>query len=45
MKVDEQGRVTIPKNYREYLNIKNGDFVHATIKKVENNQENNKRGF
>ena len=31
-KIDSQGRVTIPKNIREYLDLKHGDHVEVMFR-------------
>lgn len=38
--VDKKGRVTISKNVRRLLKIKEGDFLLLRIQKVEEDEEN-----
>jgi len=38
-RVQKQGRITIPKTLRAVLNIKQGDIVEVSIKKVEKGED------
>lgn len=40
VKVIQNGRVTIPLEIRELEDIKEGDYVEITIKKLEKGQKN-----
>ncbi|MFB0544872.1 MAG: hypothetical protein ACETVN_04090 [Asgard group archaeon] len=42
-KLDERGRIQIPKTLRDLLDIKKGDFLTVKIKKIEPEKHSLKR--